>query len=144
MTRKFKKELTKEIMNEAKSNYDYSQILDIPIEELIGIEAQKPSDGSRSLPKMAAYIENSILTICLTLPDNVLESPLKVTCNDFCEIPMDFMGAVPTGHEFGCGANPGECIFESTCPQSRIVDFDSGHLWKRPPLLLKVFEKIFA
>ncbi|WP_320041035.1 hypothetical protein [uncultured Desulfobacter sp.] len=58
MTRKSKKELTKEIMNEVVDNYDYSQALDIPVEELIGIEKQRPSEGIRSLSDMATYIEN--------------------------------------------------------------------------------------
>ena len=40
-----------------------------------------------------------------------LDSPLRVTCDDSCEIPMEFIGATPEGHEFGCAANPGECIF---------------------------------
>ena len=40
MTRKSKKELTKQIMMEVVETYDYSQTLDIPIEELIGIEDQ--------------------------------------------------------------------------------------------------------
>jgi hypothetical protein len=61
------------------------------------------------------------------LPDNVLESPLRVTCNDSCEIPMTFPGATPEGHGSGCGATPGECMFESICPKSGIVDFDNGH-----------------
>jgi len=67
-----------------------------------------------------------------TLPDNVLESPLRVTCNDSCEIPMEFFGALPEGHEFGCGANSGECMFESTCLQSRIVGYDNGHFQPMP------------
>ena len=61
------------------------------------------------------------------LPDNVWESPVRVTCNDFCEISMKHLGISREGHEFGCNANPGECIFESTCPKSRIIGFDAGH-----------------
>jgi len=58
MTRRSKKELTREIMDEAVGNYDYSQALDIPMEELIGVEGQKVSEGIRSLPEMASYIED--------------------------------------------------------------------------------------
>jgi hypothetical protein len=58
MTRKSKKELTKQIMTEVMDKYDYSQALDIPIEELIGVEDQAPSAGIRSLPEMGSYIEN--------------------------------------------------------------------------------------
>ncbi len=58
MPKKSKKELIKEIMIEVAGNYDYSQELDVPIEELIGVEDQRPSMGIRSLPEMATYIEN--------------------------------------------------------------------------------------
>jgi hypothetical protein len=45
-------------VDEAVKNYDYSQTLDIPIEELTGVEDQMPSDGIRSIPEMADYIKN--------------------------------------------------------------------------------------
>jgi hypothetical protein len=37
MPKKFKKEMTQEIMNKVESKYDYSQPLDIPMEELTDI-----------------------------------------------------------------------------------------------------------
>jgi hypothetical protein len=58
MTRKSKKKLIQQIMDEVVNNYDYSQILDIPIEELTGVEDQMPSGGIRSIPEMADYIKN--------------------------------------------------------------------------------------
>jgi len=61
------------------------------------------------------------------LPDNVVESPIRVHCNDFCEIPMKHIGICKNGHEFVCNADFGECIFESRCPKSRLMPFDAGH-----------------
>ena len=58
MNRKSKKKLLQQIVDEAVNNYDYSQTLDIPVEELIGVEDQMPSEGIRSLPEMADYIKN--------------------------------------------------------------------------------------
>ncbi len=58
MTRKSKKELTREIMIEVVDNYNYSQELGLPIEKLTGIEDQSPSAGIRNLQVMAIYIEN--------------------------------------------------------------------------------------
>ncbi|WP_462271018.1 hypothetical protein [Desulfobacter sp.] len=49
LTKATKKEVTKKVMNEVVGDYDYSQELDMPIEELIGIESQEPSDGIRSV-----------------------------------------------------------------------------------------------
>ena len=45
-------------MDEVVSNYDCSQILDLPIEQLTGTENQTPSGEIRTLFEMAEYIEN--------------------------------------------------------------------------------------
>ena len=58
MTRKSKKELLKQIMDEVVNHYDFSQILDLPIEQLTGTENQTPSGGISTLSEMAEYIEN--------------------------------------------------------------------------------------
>ena len=42
------------------------------------------------------------------------------------------MGALQDGHEFGCASKPGDCIFESTCTKSRVIDFDKGHFQPMP------------
>jgi hypothetical protein len=107
-----------------------AQALGIDLKLITADQAYHDSDGS-VLNETGVYIV-APASEKATLPDNVLESPLRVTCNDFCETPMEFLGAIPEGHEFGCGANPGECMFESTCPQSRIIDFDSGHFQPMP------------
>ena len=107
-----------------------AQALGIDMKLITADQAYHDSDGSvldeTGVRVVAPASEKA------TLPDNVLESPLRVTCNDFCETPMEFLGAVPDGHEFGCGANPGECMFESTCPKSRTIDFDNGHFQPMP------------
>ncbi len=69
------------------------------------------------------------------LPDNVLESPVRVTCNDLCEIPIKILGTSQDGHEFKCDATSGECIFESTCSKSRTIAFDKGHFQPMPSFL---------
>jgi len=45
-------------VDEAVNNYDCSQTLDIPIEELTRVEDQMPSERIRSLSEMANYIKN--------------------------------------------------------------------------------------
>jgi len=52
---KSKKELAKQIMAEVLDKYDFAQTLDVPIEELIGIEDQAPSAGIPNLSEMASY-----------------------------------------------------------------------------------------
>lgn len=107
-----------------------SQALGIDIKLITADQAYHDSDGS-VLNETGVYVV-APASEKAKLPDNVLESPLRVSCNDSCEIPMNFLGALPEGHEFGCAATPGECIFESACPKSRIVDFDSGYFQPMP------------
>ncbi len=107
-----------------------AQALGIDIKLVTADQAYHDSDGS-VLGETGVYViappsEKAVV------PDNVLESPVRVTCNDSCEIPMRTLGTSQEGHEFGCGANPGECIFESTCPQSRIIAFDNGYFQPMP------------
>ena len=56
MTRKTKKALALEVVDEVVKNY--SQTLDLPIEQLTGIDNQTPSGGIRSLSEMADFIDN--------------------------------------------------------------------------------------
>ena len=107
-----------------------AQALGIDMKLITADQAYHDKDGS-VLNETGVYVI-APASEQVKLPDNVLESPLRVTCADSCESPMDYLGTTATGHEFGCSANPGECIFESTCPKSRIVDFDKGHFQPMP------------
>lgn len=107
-----------------------AQALGIDIKLITADQAYHDSDGS-VLNETGVYVV-APASEQTKLPDNVLESPLRVTCNDSCEIPMNYLGASPEGHEFGCGATPGKCMFESTCSKSRIVDFDNGRFQPMP------------
>jgi len=48
---------------------------------------------------------------------------------------MKILGTSQNGHEFKCGANTGDCIFESTCSKSRTIAFDTGYFQPMPPFL---------
>lgn len=58
MNKKPKKELIKQVADEVVNDYDYSQALDLPIEQLTGVEEQTPPRGLRTLPEVAEYIDN--------------------------------------------------------------------------------------
>lgn len=60
------------------------------------------------------------------LPSNVEPETCQVTCDDFCEIAMDYAGSDSQGHEFKCSAQPGQCPRMPVCPQYRRIEFDSG------------------
>lgn len=107
-----------------------AQALGIDIKLITADQAYHDSDGS-VLNETGVYVV-APASEKAKLPDNVFESPLRVTCDNSCEIPMNFLGATSEGHEFGCSASPGECMFGSTCPKSRIIDFDNGHFQPMP------------
>ncbi len=66
------------------------------------------------------------------IPENVDPETRAVTLDEICEIPMVLMGREDEGHEFKCGADPGACPRSTTCPQFRIVPFDSGYFQPIP------------
>jgi hypothetical protein len=87
-------------------------------------EAYHDSDGSL-LKKTGVYLiapPNSKVA----LPSNVEAETLQVTCNDLCEIAMEYVGNDQQGHEFKCGAESGRCPRALVCPQYRRIDFDGG------------------
>jgi len=101
-----------------------AQAMGIKVELVTADEAYHDGDGS-------VYKETGAYVIAppsqkVNLPDNVLEFPLRVTCNPYCETPMVNFGHSDKGHEYRCDAQPGECAYESSCPKNRIIPFDSG------------------
>ena len=107
-----------------------AQALGIDMKLITADQAYHDSDGS-VLNETGVYVV-APASEKAKLPENVLDSPLRVMCNDSCEVPMKILGASKNGHEFGCDATPGDCLFESTCPKSRIIDFDNGHFQPMP------------
>ena len=45
---------------------------------------------------------------------------------------MDCVGSDSQGHEFKCGAQPGQCPRMPVCPKYRRIDFDSGFFQSIP------------
>lgn len=62
----------------------------------------------------------------------------QVFCDDYCEIPMRYLGSTGTGHEFGCDASPHECFRAPGCPQGREIPFDSGRFGQMPDIFPEV------
>lgn len=107
-----------------------AQALGIDIKLITADQAYHDSDGS-VLNETGVYVV-APASEQAKLPENVLQSPVRVVCNDSCEIPMDYLGTTLDGHEFRCCAMPGECMFASSCPKSRIIGFDNGQFQPMP------------
>ena len=50
-------------------------------------------------------------------PAHVDPARRQVFMDDYCEIPMRYLGTTELGHEFGCDAAPHECFRAPLCPQ---------------------------
>lgn len=62
----------------------------------------------------------------VSVPENVDKKTLQVMFDDFCEIPMQYIGIEEEGHEFKCGAGFGDCYRVAICPKSRHIPLDNG------------------
>jgi len=58
LTKRDKKSIVKEIVDEVISKYDSEKDTDMPLEELLGISDQMPSDDMMTLSEMAEFIES--------------------------------------------------------------------------------------
>jgi hypothetical protein len=81
----------------------------------------------------------------VTSPSQKVKTPLHVDTDrchvfmdDYCEIPMRYLGTTDTGHEFACDAQPNECFRAPLCLQCREVPFDSGQFGQLPDILEEV------
>jgi len=62
----------------------------------------------------------------VSLPANVDAQTLQVNFDDFCDIPMKYIGIEDQGHEFKCDADSGQCHRFELCPKFRHIAFDNG------------------
>jgi hypothetical protein len=101
-----------------------ARALGIDVKLITADQAYHDSDGS-VFQETGVYV-TAPPSEKATIPENVLTSPVRVFCHSFCETPMKRLESSEKGHEFGCAAESEECSFESGCPKSRVIDFDSG------------------
>jgi hypothetical protein len=100
------------------------QAIGLDLKLITADEAYHDSDGSlleQTGVHLVAPPNNKV-----ALPSNVETGSLQVTCDDLCEIGMEYVGSDPQGHEFKCAAEPGQCARASVCPQYRRIAFDGG------------------
>jgi hypothetical protein len=71
-------------------------------------------------------------------PEQVDPERRQVFCDEFCEIPLRYLGTTETGHEFGCDAAPHECFRAPLCPQGREIPFDAGQFGQLPNIFQEV------
>jgi len=62
----------------------------------------------------------------VSIPENVDAITMQVTSDEFCVIPMNYMGVTAEGHEYKCAADAGRCPRAHSCPQFRVIPLDNG------------------
>ena len=55
--RKEKKSIAKKVLDEVVREYDFEQTIQTPIEELLGIEEQVPTDSIKTIEEMGRFIK---------------------------------------------------------------------------------------
>jgi len=119
---------------------DLGKAIGLDLQVITADEAYHDSDGSL-LEQTGVHLiapPNSKVT----LPSNVEANTLQVTCNDRCEIAMDYIGSDSQGHDFKCGAKPGQCPSEMTCLRYRCIPFDAGCFQPVPHVVTGVAKAI--
>ena len=90
-----------------------AQAMGIDVKLITTDQAYHDSDGS-VLQETGIYVVAPASE--KKIPENILESPVRVLYHNFCEIPMMSLGTSDKGHKFGCAASSGECPIEPGCP----------------------------
>ncbi len=114
----------------AKPLINLARSMGIDVKLVTADEAYHDGDGSIYKETGTYIIAPPSKKACL--PDNVLVFPVRVTCNDYCEIPMTNIGGSKVGHEYKCNARFGECVHEARCSKTRVVPFDTGYFQPMP------------
>jgi hypothetical protein len=57
LSKKQKRAIAKAVLNEAIAEYDFEQDIQVPLEELIGIEEQSPTNGIMNLEEMTHFVD---------------------------------------------------------------------------------------
>jgi len=61
-----------------------------------------------------------------TTPDHVDSEPVQVYCHEWCEVPMQYVGYEEHHHEYRCADETRQCPHAVTCPQCRLLPYDTG------------------
>ncbi len=101
------------------------QAIGLDIRLITADEAYNDTDGALLAQTGVHIVTPPSVKVCL--PENVDAQTLGVTIDEYCDIAMDHVGIEGQGHEFKCGAQPGECSRAGGCPQYRHIPFDSGY-----------------
>lgn len=107
-----------------------AQAIGIEIKLITADEAYHDKDGSL-LKDSGAHLITPVSSKT-SLPENVDQETISVTCDEFCEIPMIRLGLTDNGHEYKCDAQPAECSRRNNCSQFRIIPYDNGHFQRIP------------
>jgi len=65
-------------------------------------------------------------TDSVAVPDHVDPETFQVSCHALCEVPMQYQGYTDHTHEYSCADENRSCPHASTCPQCRMIPYDTG------------------
>jgi len=118
----------------APANHHDSQLLTllVTLAQSIGLDlnvitadtAYHDTDGSFFTTTGAHLITPP--TESATIPEHVDPETAQVSCHDWCEVPMHYVGYADHTHEYHCANESGRCPCAAWCPRARLIPYDTG------------------
>lgn len=117
---------------------DFAQAMGLSIQVITADEAYGDAAQNQQIKQ-----EHSVTVITpasqkVKTPEHVDPQRRQVFCDDYCEIPMRYLGSTETGHEFGCDAAPHSCFRAPLCPQVKEIPFNCGQFGQLPDIFTGV------
>lgn len=103
----------------------FGKTIGLKLKLITADEAYHDNDG-------IVYSENNVHLIKppsskVSIPEHVDKETLQVMCNEFCELPMEYVALDEKGHEYRCSAEFGQCPYTGMCSKHRYIPFDNGY-----------------
>jgi hypothetical protein len=118
----------------APANHHDSQLLSllVTLAQAIGLEIQVITADTAYHDTDGSFFNTTGVhlitppTESTAIPDDVEPDTAQVYCHEYCEIPMQYAGYADHLHEYRCAAEVGQCPHAATCPQGRLIPYDTG------------------
>jgi len=116
----------------------FGRAMGLSIQVITADEAYGDAEQNQQLKQQQGVTVITPASQKVKTPEHVDPDRRQVFMDDYCEIPMRYLGSTEAGHEFQCDAAPHECFRAPLCPQCREIPFDSGQFGQLPDIFEEV------
>jgi len=116
----------------------FAQVMGLSIQVITADEAYGDAAQNQQIKQEHGVTVITPASQKVKTPEHVDPQRRQVFYDDYCEIPMCYLGSTETGHEFGCDAAPLSCFRAPLCRQSREIPFNCGQFGQLPDIFTGV------